>query len=161
MRCRRQLSLPASLLIVAGLAFVPPRTVHAESTRITVYKTPTCGCCKGWVEHLRTNGFEVATEDLADLSLLKQGHRIPKALQTCHTAIVDGYVVEGHVPASDVKRLLAERPGVAGVAVPGMPIGSPGMEMRGRGTEAYETVTFTTSGTTAVFERHPATPPSR
>ncbi len=150
----------AAISLLVWPAVLPP-IADAASPQVTVYKTPTCGCCKAWVEHLRSRGFEVVTEDLQDLSLIKQQHRIPKSLHTCHTAVVDGYVVEGHVPASDVVRLLSERPKVAGIAVPGMPIGSPGMEVRGRAAEAFDTVTFTASGTTAVFERHQAAPPSR
>ena len=161
MPLHRSALLLAMLLIAVGVALVAPSTARAESPRVTVYKTPTCGCCNGWVDHLRANGFEVATEDLHDLSLLKQQYHVPKPLQSCHTAVVDGYVVEGHVPASDLKRLLAERPKVAGIAVPEMPIGSPGMEVKGRGAEAYETLTFTAGGATTVFERHPAAPPSR
>jgi hypothetical protein len=142
-------ALAAALALGVAAAPVPAAAGEPE---VTVYKTPTCGCCGKWVDHLRAAGFTVKTEDMPDLSLVKQMHGVPKPLAACHTAIVDGYVVEGHVPAADVKRLLAERPKVVGIAVPGMPIGSPGME--GGTPEAYEVLTFTRSGQTTVFARH-------
>jgi hypothetical protein len=139
----------ASALVLAAPA---PAAAPAASPEVTVYKTPKCGCCNRWIDHLRAAGFRVKGENLADLSMLKQMHRVPRALEACHTALVGGYVVEGHVPAADVARLLAERPKVLGIAVPGMPIGSPGME--GGTPEPYDVVTFDRAGATAVFARH-------
>jgi hypothetical protein len=101
--------------------------------------------------HLRSNGFTVKTEDLESLAATKQQHGVPVALQACHTAVVDGYVVEGHVPADLIDRLLRERPPVAGIAVPGMPLGSPGMESPGRAAERYQVFTFDRNGRTTVF----------
>jgi hypothetical protein len=126
----------------------PPRPPRPE---VTVYKSPTCGCCTEWVAHLRRHGFRVKTADLTDLQPIKTRHGVPAALQSCHTALVDGYVVEGHVPADLVDRLLQERPGIVGIAVPGMPVGSPGMEVPGRPADPYQVVTFDRSGQTGVF----------
>jgi len=121
------------------------------SQPVIVYKTPTCGCCKAWVDHLRANGFDVVERDSADLAPVKAAHGVPGALESCHTAVVDGYVIEGHVPADLVAKLLAERPEVAGLAVPGMPAGSPGME--GPYKEAYDVLAFQKDGRTTVYAR--------
>ena len=104
-----------------------------------------------WVTHLRRHGFRVRTEDLTDLQPIKTRHGVPAELQSCHTALVAGYVVEGHVPADLVERLLRERPRVAGLAVPGMPVGSPGMEVPGMPADRYRVLTFDRSGKTEVF----------
>ena len=119
---------------------------------VVVYKTPTCGCCTKWVEHLQSNGFTVETQHRDDLTPIRQMHKVPPAATSCHTALVGSYVVEGHVPAADVKRLLAEKPSVKGIAVPGMPIGSPGME--GPAPQRYDTLAFTADGKTSVFAKH-------
>jgi len=123
----------------------------AQGAVITVYKTPTCGCCAQWVEHLRGAGFQVRAVDLEDLTEIKQGSGVPIRYRTCHTAVVNGYVVEGHVPADLVKRMLAEKPKAAGLAVPGMPMGSPGME--GATKDAYEVLLFQKDGTATVYAR--------
>lgn len=120
---------------------------------VQVWKSPTCGCCSAWVDHLRAAGFTVEVTDVDDIARVKREMGVPGSLQSCHTALVDGYVVEGHVPAADVRRLLAERPDVAGLAVPEMPIGSPGMEM-GDQHEPYEVQTFTADGAVAVYSEH-------
>ena len=120
---------------------------------VTVYKSPTCGCCAAWVDHLRASGFTVETVDVADLDAVKRQYGIPDSLASCHTAVVGGYVVEGHVPAEDVRRLLAERPEAGGLAVPGMPVGSPGMEAPDGRTEPYAVLLVDDGGTT-VFSRH-------
>ncbi|HJU88483.1 MAG TPA: DUF411 domain-containing protein [Gemmatimonadaceae bacterium] len=119
---------------------------------ITVYKTPTCGCCANWVDHVRKHGYHVVAIDQNDLTDVKRRLGVPQQLSACHTATVGGYVVEGHVPAPDIARLLSERPAVAGIAVPGMPMGSPGME--GLYSERYEVVTFDKAGATKVFASH-------
>lgn len=118
---------------------------------IKVYKTPQCGCCKAWVKHLRDNGFKVETMDMPDLSLIKQKYGVTPALQACHTAVVNGYVVEGHVPADLITKLLKERPAVAGIAVPGMPSGSPGME--GALKARYDVLTFDRAGRSRVYAK--------
>ena len=125
-----------------------------EGQPVKVYKTATCGCCAAWVEHMRMAGFTVAVEDVVDLAAVKDTLGIPQGLGSCHTARVGGYVVEGHVPAEDVARLLATRPdGVTGIAVPGMPMGSPGMEVPGRPADPYDVVAFGSAGQ-SVFASH-------
>lgn len=118
-----------------------------------VYKSPTCGCCTGWVEHLREAGHEVETVDVADpaqLQGMKRGGGVPADLGSCHTAVVEGYTIEGHVPAESIERLLRERPDIKGLAVPGMPIGSPGME--GPNPQRYEVIAFTEDGERSVYD---------
>lgn len=137
-------------LLLSG-ALLGPGIAHADPT-IAVYKTPTCGCCTKWVEHLRENGFEVETTNLADLRAVKSMSGIAPEQASCHTARVDGYVIEGHVPASDIKRLLAERPTARGLTVPGMPLGSPGMEHPN--PQHYEVLLLDAAGDTRVFAKH-------
>ena len=129
-------------------------TPHAQraATSVTVYKLPTCGCCTKWVDHMRTNGFDVTAHNVEDMGAVKQKYGVPARVGSCHTSLVGGYVLEGHVPADVVKRLLAERPTVAGVGVPGMPAGSPGMEVPGR-RDPYTIVSFDQSGQLKVYER--------
>lgn len=123
------------------------------ATGVDVFKSPTCGCCSKWVEHMRQAGFTVHVQDLpeADLQKIKRRFGVPEAVESCHTARVGKYVVEGHIPAPEVKRLLKERPNVAGVAVPGMPLGSPGMEVSGVRPLPYNVLTFDGQGRTRVF----------
>ncbi len=115
-------------------------TRAAEDTFITVHKDPNCGCCSGWVRHLQQNGFATKVIETVELDAVKKRLGVPDDLASCHTAEIAGYVIEGHVPASAVRRLLAERPAASGLAVPGMPVGSPGME--GGAPEPYEVVMF-------------------
>lgn len=131
---------------------VAGETGMASAADVTVYKTSTCGCCVAWVRHLEANGFQVAVKELDDLTAVKQAHGITRELASCHTATVEGYVIEGHVPASDIHRLLKERPQVAGLAVPGMPMGSPGME--GPVKQPYDVIAFDKNGGKTVFSRH-------
>jgi hypothetical protein len=132
-----------ALLGVAPLGFsLPARAETAPA--ITVHRDPACGCCGAWVEHLRSAGFATTVVETRDLDAVKRRLGVPADLASCHTAEVQGYVVEGHVPAPAVRRLLAERPQAAGLAVPGMPIGSPGME--GGTPETYEVVLFGPQG---------------
>lgn len=138
----------------ASLATSAPVEPPADTLTVTVYKTPTCGCCRGWVDHLRAQGFRVETVDRDDLTMVKAANGVPGQLESCHTATVGGYVVEGHVPARDIRRLLAERPPVIGLAAPGMPVGSPGMEVPGSPAERYDVVSFDRSGATSVFASH-------
>ena len=122
-----------------------------ELPSVLVYKTPTCGCCNGWIDHLRDAGFEVEAVDanIQEVMAVKMDAGVPTSMSSCHTALVDGYVVEGHVPATQVKRLLAERPEIAGIAVPGMPVGSPGME--GPNPQPYQVLSFSHEGEAGVF----------
>lgn len=139
------------LVLVVGLSAAACSRPAEAGTPITVYKSPTCGCCKNWVDHLEQNGFDVTVVDQADVAPVKRLHGVPDALASCHTGVVDGYAVEGHVPAEVIRRLLAERPAVKGIAVPGMPAGSPGMEMGDR-KDPYEVYTFDENGPRDVFE---------
>ena len=136
-RIARRSLLGAIVAVVAGRTMMSALAAEAE---ITVHKDPNCGCCSGWVDHLRAAGFSVDAQDTTDLARVKQQHGVPPELASCHTAIVGGYVVEGHVPALAIRRLLAERPDAKGLAVPGMPVGSPGME--GRTPQPYAVVLF-------------------
>jgi hypothetical protein len=129
-------------------------TTTEKPVAVTVYKNAQCGCCKGWVEHLRQNGFEVTANDVDDLAAIKSKLGVPAALGSCHTAVVGRYVVEGHVPAADIRKLLEEKPQVVGIGVPGMPIGSPGMEVPGRVSDRYNVTAFTKDGTQRVFASH-------
>lgn len=123
---------------------------------MTVYKSPSCGCCVEWVKHVRAAGFTVREVNTDDLGAVKREMGLPPRLASCHTAVVGSYVVEGHVPADDVKRMLRDRPaGVRGLAVPGMPVGSPGMEQGPpSGYERYDVIAFTAAGATSVFASH-------
>ncbi|HEU4642505.1 MAG TPA: DUF411 domain-containing protein [Gemmatimonadaceae bacterium] len=118
-------------------------------TPITVYKSPSCGCCAKWVEHLRAHGFAPSVRDMDDVSEVKATFGVPKALQSCHTATVGRYVVEGHVPADLIQKMLREQPKLAGLAVPGMVTGSPGME--GGRAEPYDVVAWDHAGHTSVY----------
>jgi hypothetical protein len=146
------------LIFVAAFIAVlaaPSPIVSAQSSGqsvMEVYKSPTCGCCSKWVEHMRQHGFTARVTDLDDQALdaVKAKHGVPRTAQSCHTALVGGFAIEGHVPASEVKRLLKEKPSVAGIAVAGMPVGSPGMEVPGR-SQAYNVITFDKKGDSRVF----------
>ena len=139
-----------------GAAFViaPAYPLFAAGTAITVTKDPSCGCCDAWADHLKANGFAVTIVEDAKINRLKARLGVPSALASCHTAEVDGYVIEGHVPAGAIRRLLAQRPKAKGLAVPGMPIGSPGMEVPGQKPQAYDVVAFDKQGQTKVFASH-------
>ena len=139
-------------LVAALLVWIAVGSASAaDPTEIQVYKTPTCGCCTKWVDHLRDNGFSVTVTELKDVTPIKLENGVPRRLASCHTAIIGGYVVEGHVPADDLRRLLDERPKISGLAVPGMPIGSPGME--GPNPVRYQVFSFGVGGT-RVFSEH-------
>ena len=124
----------------------------ANATGMTVFKSPTCGCCAKWIEHARAHGFTVKVVEIDDIMAAKARHGVPDKLASCHTSLVGNYVVEGHVPAADIKKLLAAKPKAKGIAVPGMPAGSPGMEAGFK--QPYETLLFTADGKTSVFARH-------
>jgi len=120
---------------------------------MTVYKSATCGCCEKWVAHMRANGFEVKAIDVDDIDKVKREHGVPESAASCHTAVVNGYTVEGHVPADAVLKMLKEKPAIAGIAVPGMPMGAPGMEMPGGQKEAYSIVSFDKAGKTTLYQK--------
>jgi hypothetical protein len=138
-----------------GLDRLSARDASAR-TVIQVYKSPTCGCCTAWVEHIKAAGFEPQVFDITDeaLQARKATLGVGPRLASCHTAIVNGYVVEGHVPAADIQRLLREKPAIAGIAAPGMPTGSPGMEVPSGRKDKYDVLAFTKTGSTRVFASH-------
>ena len=146
-----------SLIVLAVLGLIASGlSVAAQSKQdtVTVYKDPTCGCCAKWVEHLRANGFATKVSEVANINEIKEQNHVPRQARSCHTAVVSGYVIEGHVPAADIQRLLKERPkGVVGLGVPGMPIGSPGMEL-GTRVQPYDVMAFDKEGRTQVFASH-------
>jgi len=143
----------AGLIAAVAVAFLTLGfALNADEKKVMVYKTPTCGCCSKWMDHLEANGFKVDSKNLPNLNSVKRMNGVPTQLSSCHTAIVGGYFVEGHVPAEDVKRLLEERPDVAGIAVPRMPEGSPGME--GPNPEPYSVLAVKKDGSIEVFARH-------
>lgn len=123
-------------------------------TPITVYKSSTCDCCTKWVDHIRANGFAPVVHDEEEMEALKTKLKVPENVRSCHTAQIDGYLIEGHVPASDIRRLLAERPKTAGLAVPGMPPLTPGMAGPGVEPRDFEVTSFQTDGSTRLFARH-------
>ena len=145
-----KLVLALALAATAGVAATAQ--TPAPPPAIVVYKSPSCGCCKAWMEHLTENGFKVTGKDLDNVQPIKDEVGLPAKLASCHTAIVDGYVVEGHVPAGDIKRMLKERPKIVGLSAPGMPNGSPGMET-GR-KDPYDVVAFDAKGNITVYAKH-------
>ncbi len=139
-------------ILVAGVAIVGlARTPAPAGPVLTVYKSPTCGCCTKWIEHMRAAGFTVVAHDTDDLATAKQNFGVPSSLGSCHTGEAGGYVIEGHVPADLIKKMLAEHPAILGLAVPGMPMGSPGME--GSPADRYNVMAFDRQGKTSVYAR--------
>jgi hypothetical protein len=148
---RRQLLIELSAVAVGQSVLF--RNAGAQTgTPIEVYKDPSCGCCRGWVKHMEANGFTAKVTDTSDMAAIKKQHHVDAKLQSCHTALVAGYVVEGHVPATDVRRLLKEKPKVLGLTIPGMPQSAPGMD--GKPFQPYEVLTFDATGKTGVFAKH-------
>ncbi|MBM4196835.1 MAG: DUF411 domain-containing protein [Gammaproteobacteria bacterium] len=141
----------AYALILLLVAAWRPATA-ADAPLVEVWKSPTCGCCNTWIRHLKDAGFEVRSTDLDDVAPIKQRFKVPPELSSCHTATVGGYVVEGHVPADDIVRLLRSKPKVTGIYVPGMPVGSPGME--GPNAQTYEVLAVDSDGKRGVFATH-------
>jgi hypothetical protein len=152
---RRQWLQAAALTLVSGALL--QKTVLAQVTTVEVWKDPNCGCCHLWVEHLQTHGFKVNVRDVGNTAA-RQRLGMPEKLGSCHTATVGGYVIEGHVPAPDIRRLLKERPVALGLSVPGMPIGSPGMdgpEYKGR-KDAFDVLLVQKDGSAKSFQAYPA-----
>ncbi len=143
----------ALVLGTAAFAALPAPARAGERPRIVATKDPSCGCCGAWVDHMRAAGFPVEVVEAADMTRVKARLGVPRELASCHTAEVAGYVLEGHVPADAVLRLLAEKPQAWGLAVPGMPVGSPGMEVEGAPPDTYEVVLFGPGGRRA-FARY-------
>ncbi len=140
-----------ALALWAGFAALP--TIAADLPKVDVYKSPSCGCCTLWVEHMKKSGFKVEVHEANNIAPFRQRFGVPDEMASCHTAVVGGYAIEGHVPAADVKRLLKETPMAAGIAVPGMVQGSPGMEQE-RGREPYQTMLFTKNHRFTAFAAH-------
>jgi hypothetical protein len=136
---RRATIFAAGLGVLGGATWFLTSTAGATLPAVTVWKSATCECCGGWVRHMRAAGFPVSVRDLDDVQPVKSANGVPEALRSCHTALVDGYVVEGHVPATDIQRLLDERPAARGLAAPGMPRSAPGMDGP---PEPYDIVLF-------------------
>lgn len=129
--------------------------VEAAPPKMLVFKTPTCGCCGKWVEHMKAGGFDVTVTEVPSTVEYQRKYGVPEKLRSCHTAVVNGYAIEGHVPAADVKRLLKAHVKAGGLAVPGMPVGSPGME-QGPRSQAYSVILFKSGGQESVFQSYPA-----
>lgn len=149
---RRLLLATASVVVGGGIVGLTLWPAPAATRVLRVYRSPSCGCCGAWMAHMAGQGFSIEEHQQDDLAPVKARLGVPAALASCHTAVIDGYVIEGHVPASDVLRLLEERPAATGLAVPGMPIGSPGME-QGERRAPYAVLVFGPRGE-FVFARH-------
>ena len=145
----------SAAVAVAGPLWAQKKPAAIDPMAVEVWKDPSCGCCGDWIDHMQKNGFKVTTHDVGNNAVRKR-LGLPEKYGSCHTALVGGYVVEGHVPADDVKRLLKEKPQALGVAVPGMPVGSPGMDgpVYGGRRDAYDTVLVLRDGTSRVFQSH-------
>jgi hypothetical protein len=140
---------------VIVLALAAPFAAAGAAT-VEVWKSPTCGCCEAWIAHLRGAGLVVAAHNVADMDAVKTRRGVPASLASCHTAMVGGYMIEGHVPAGDIERLLKERPHIRGLAVPGMPQGAPGMASSTGSKAPYATLAIDLDGKTRVFAEHSA-----
>jgi len=151
---RRSLRTAAIALLVAGLAATAPRaqTKAGATPQLRVYKSPTCGCCANWVRYMQANGFTATTTEMTDVTPMKVQNGVPARAYSCHTTLVAGYVIEGHVPVEDIRRLLKEKPAIAGLAAPGMPAGSPGMDVPN--SPSYDVVAFDKAGKVSVFATH-------
>ena len=148
----RTLGIAAVVLSAFLLLRAEPVVAEPPAKSMQVYKSPTCGCCTKWVDHVKSKGYEVSVSDIADVNPVKRELGVPPGSASCHTAFIGGYFVEGHVPVEDITRLLTERPNIAGIAVPGMPIGSPGME--GPNPQAYKVLAVKRDGKLEVFAEH-------
>ena len=143
------LAVPVALFVLASLR------LRAADNEITVYKVPSCGCCTKWVDHLKANGFQVKVEEVESTDDYSSRYGVPEAARSCHIGVVDGYAVEGHVPAAEIQRLLKERPKAKGLAVPGMPLGSPGMDFPGAPPGRYSVMMIGEDGKTSIYQRYP------
>ena len=148
-----QLVLIGALVLIGGGWFLFAKQPQAKADMI-VYKSPSCGCCGDWIDYMEKNGYTVNVENVGDMDVVKRRLGVPNHAASCHTAKMGNYVIEGHVPVEDIQRLMEEKPDVAGIAAPGMPIGSPGMEVEGEEPDQYEVVTFSGEGKIKTFARH-------
>lgn len=149
---RSRLKILGALMSMLMMAPLAADQAPAPLPTMKVWKTPTCGCCGKWVRHMEAAGFRVEVTDVDDVDPVKKANGLPLNLASCHTALVGGYVVEGHVPAGDVRRLLRERPAILGLAAPGMPAGSPGMDVPG--SPPYDVLAVRQDGTASVYSTH-------
>jgi hypothetical protein len=140
-------------ILVSLLLLVTSYGYAVEIQEITVYRSPSCGCCSGWIKHLQEHQFKVIDIKSNNMNELKQKYGIPEKLASCHTAIIDGYVIEGHVPADDIKQLVSQKLDIIGLTVPEMPVGTPGMEM-GQRKDPFSVLTFDKNGNTTVFKKY-------
>jgi hypothetical protein len=147
----RTAALGASL---AGAKSVWAAVAAAEPKTMTIYMSPTCGCCAKWVDHVKAAGFKTVVHEDEDMETVKDNLGVPTDLRSCHTAQVEKYLIEGHVPADDIKSLLARRPEAAGLTAPGMPASSPGMAVPGQPHEAYDVLLFRRDGSSEVYAKH-------
>ncbi len=144
--------MKSALFILLFVVAVSAQTPRPAPPKVTVYKSATCGCCSKWVEHMKSAGFQITALDVDDIEVPKRTYGVPRTAESCHTALVGGYVVEGHVPADVVTQMLREKPAIVGIAAPGMPVGSPGMEVPGY-KDAYNILAFDKAGKTSVYAR--------
>ena len=151
---RRSLRTTAIAILTAALAATAPQAqTKAEADRhLRVYKSPTCGCCANWIRYMEKNGFTATATDVADVTPVKVQNGVPTRASSCHTTLIGGYVIEGHVPVEDIRRLLKEKPAIAGLAAPGMPAGSPGMDVPN--SPPYDVMAFDKNGKMSVFATH-------
>jgi hypothetical protein len=150
-----RIALAVTGALVVAFGYAASAQPSAALPKVTVYKTSTCGCCRVWIDHLKSNGFTVEAMDLtaSGVRAVSKAAGLKDEDTSCHTAKVGNYTVEGHVPAADIKRMLKEKPAIAGIAAPGMPIGSPGME-QGNVKQPYDVIAFKKDGTSTVYARH-------
>ena len=155
-RSMNRRSVMAALAASTGFLWVRGPSSSEGLPQMVVHRDPSCGCCGAWVVHVRAAGFPVSVVETSELNRVKARLGVPTTLASCHTTEVGGYVVEGHVPATAIKRLIAEKPQAKGLAVPGMPVGSPGMEVEGTTPETYDVILFGPTGQ-RTFERYKGT----
>ncbi|UUZ76644.1 DUF411 domain-containing protein [Polaromonas sp. P1(28)-13] len=157
---RSALRLPLAMVGAAVLSHPLRALARSDQNQITAWKNPDCGCCREWVAHLRKSGFEVVTNDVKDTAPIRQKLGLPDKFGSCHTASLGNYVIEGHVPAQELRRLLREKPNARGLAVPGMPVGSPGMEV-GNARDAYDVLLVLADGSSRVYQSYTAKSPAK
>lgn len=139
--------------VTLGLS-APAGACRADALLFTVYRSPSCDCCQGWIDHMTRAGYRPRSVMVDDLAVVRRRYRVPDDMAACHTAVIDGYAIEGHVPATDVTDLLRQRPKAIGIAVPGMPLGSPGMEQPGGVREAFSTILLLEDSRRRTFAQH-------
>lgn len=153
----RRTALQGAIFGVVTCSLSNLALARSEPHRITVWKTASCGCCKDWVAHLRKNGFDVVTNDVKETASMRSQLGLPEKFGSCHTGSLAGYVLEGHVPAREIRRLLREKPVALGLAVPGMPVGSPGMEM-GKTRDAFDVLLVLSDGNSRIYQSYSSKP---